>query len=197
MRDSIIGVVLGALLIGGLFWLVQVDPPSTHLPTPADIADQVQPGFVGAKQVGPWILACPPGPHAAALTNPQAFGRCRVSLVYRRKDNPRQAVLLLTYRLIGPAQHLALIAVLPPVVKQGDELDLHSGTRMLKLPVSVCKDGRCVGIVVMSAAGEKELLSGNKGALVFPADQSGKRGAIGVPFAGMAPAIAAMRRANS
>jgi hypothetical protein len=33
--------------------------------------------------------------------------------------------------------------------------------------------------------------------LVFPPDQTGKRGGVSVPFAGLQPAIAAMRRAES
>jgi invasion protein IalB len=68
---------------------------------------------------------------------------------------------------------------------------------MLKLPVSTCKDNRCAALAAMGAPGEAELLNGPGGVLVFPADQTGKRAGVSVPFAGLKSAIAAMRRAES
>jgi hypothetical protein len=54
-----------------------------------------------------------------------------------------------------------------------------------------------VALAALGGKGETELLGGPGGVLVFPADQSGKRGGVAVPFAGLQPAIAAMRRAES
>jgi invasion protein IalB len=196
MRDSIIGLVLAVLLVGGLFALAKYNPPQNFETTPDSAAADVAQGFNGVKQIGAWTLGCAAGPSHAAL-QPDAFGRCRVNLAYRRKDNPKEVVMVVAMRLLGPQQHLAVIVILPPVVKANDVLEMHVGQRMLKMPVSTCKDGRCVALAAIGAKGETELLNGPGGVLVFPADQTGKRGAVSVPFAGLQPAIAAMRRAES
>ena len=197
MRNSLIGVVLAVVLLGGLFALAKYDPPQSFVTTPASEASKVQTGFSGAQQIGAWTLACAPGQSHHAQLKADAFGRCRVSLAYRRKDNPKQVVMVIAMRLLGPDQHLAVIVVLPSVVKTGDNLELHVGKRMLKVPVANCKDKRCVALVATSAQGESQLLVGQGGVLVFPADPSGKRAGVAVPFAGLQPAIAAMRRAES
>lgn len=197
MRNSIVGLVLAVLLLGGLFALAKYNPPQNFETTPDSAAADVAQGYNGVKQIGAWTLGCTAGPNNHATLQADAFGRCRVNLAYRRKDNPKAVVMVVAMRLLGPQQHLAVIVILPPVVKQADVLELHVGQRMLKLPVSNCKDGRCVALAALGAKGETELLSGPGGVLVFPADQTGKRGGVAVPFAGLQPAIAAMRRAES
>ena len=202
MRNSIVGLVLACLVLAGLFALAKFDPPTNRIPDPAAAAAKIGSGFSGSQQVGPWALVCTPAPKSAdgtplKVTSATAFGRCRVTIIYHRKENPKQAVLLLTFRLLGPAQRLAVILVVPPVVKQGDILDLQAGARSLKMPISVCKDGQCIAVVALSPAGETELLQAPNGALIFPPDPSGKRGGVGVPFAGLRVAIGAMRRAES
>jgi invasion protein IalB len=198
MRNSIIGLVLAAALLGGLFALAKYDPPKGLVAaTPTDAAAQIAPGYSGVQQIGAWTLGCVAGPNNHAQLKPDAFGRCRVNLAYRRKADPKQVVLVIAMRLLGPDQHLAVIVILPPIVKSGDELEMHVAQRMLKLPVTTCKDGRCVALAALGAQGEAQLLSGPGGELVFPPDQTGKRGGVAVPFAGLQPAIAAMRRAEA
>jgi invasion protein IalB len=197
MRNSIVGLVLAAILLGCLFALAKYDPPQGFQTTPASAAAKIDPGFTGEQQIGAWTLVCTAGPNSAAGIKPDAFGRCRVNLAYRRKDDPRQVVMVVAMRLLGPQQHLAVIVVLPPIVKMGDELDMQVDQRILKLPVSNCKDGRCVALAALGTAGETQLLNGKSGVLVFPPDATGKRGAVGVPFAGLQAAIAAMRKAEA
>jgi hypothetical protein len=211
MRSSIIGVILAALLLAGLFALAKYLPPSGLSQRPADVAAKVEPGFTGMKQIGPWILSCRPGqkksaPMPLTLTPSAAqspvsadntFGRCRVSLIYHRKGNPKQAVLVLNFRLLGPAQHLAVLVILPPVVKKGDELELRWGKKGLKLPISVCQKGDCIAVIGLAARGEADLLSAPSAMLVLPPGPDGKRAGVGVPFVGLPDAIRAMRRAET
>jgi invasion protein IalB len=197
MRNYLIGLVLAVILVGGLFALAKYDPPANLAVTSANSAADVTSGFSGAQQIGAWTLACPPGPNNHAQLAADAFGRCRVNLAYRRKDDPKQVVMVIAMRLLGPDQHLAVIVILPPIVKQGDTLEMHVGQAMLKLPVSTCKDNRCAALAALAANGETELLNGPGGVLVFPADPSGKRAGVQVPFAGLKAAIAAMRKAES
>jgi invasion protein IalB len=197
MRNYLIGLVLAVILVGGLFALAKYDPPPNFSEPAAVTAADVAPGYTGAQQVGAWTLSCPAGPNNHAQLKPDAFGRCRVNLAYRRKDNPKQVVMVIAMRLLGPDQHLAVIVILPPIVKQADTLELHVGRAMLKLPVSACKDGRCAALAALGAKGETELLAGPSGVLVFPPDQTGKRAGVAVPFTGLKSAVAAMRRAES
>jgi invasion protein IalB len=197
MRNSLIGLVLAVVLLGGLFALAKYDPPSSLVTTPATAAENIKPGFSGVQQIGAWTLACAPGPNNHATLKPDAFGRCRVNLAYRRKDDPKQVVMVIAMRLLGPEQHLAVIVILPPVVKQADVLEVHIEKKMLKLPVSTCKDNRCVALAAVGANGEAQLLSGPGGTLVFPPDATGKRAGVAVPFAGLQAAVAAMHRAES
>jgi invasion protein IalB len=197
MRNSIVGVLLAAILLGGLFALAKYNPPPNFQTTPDSVAASIASGYAGVQQIGAWTLGCEAGPNNRAQLKPDAFGRCRVSLAYRRKDNPKMVVMVIAMRLLGPDQHLAVIVIVPPVVKGGDELELHVGQRALKLAVSTCKDGRCIALSALGASGEDQLLKGPSGVLVFPPDQTGKRGGVAVPFAGLQSAVAAMRRAES
>jgi len=126
-----------------------------------------------------------------------ALGRCQTSLIYRRKDNPKETVLVLTFRTQGPNQRLVAILVVPPVVKKGDELDLRADTKVLKMPISMCQKNECASAVVLAPKGEAELLSARSAALFFPPAANGKRSGVAVPFLGLDSAIGAMRRAET
>ncbi|MGN6515187.1 MAG: invasion associated locus B family protein [Rhizomicrobium sp.] len=194
MRNMIVGTVLAVLLVAGLFALAHYYRPTVGLQDPASVAADVQPGFIGVKRLGPWLLACKPASKSAAADN---LGRCQVSLIYRRQKNPKQTVLVVTFRTQGPKQQLAAIVVVPPIVKKGDEMDLQAGAKILRLPISVCKPTECVAAVVLTPKGEADLLSAPNGALFFPPNASGKRTGVPVPFMGVVPAISAMRRAQA
>lgn len=194
MRNMIVGTVLAILLVAGLFALAHYNRPTVGMQDPASVAAEIQPGFVGAKRLGPWVLVCKQGPKSAT---PDKLGRCQVSLIYRRQKNPKQTVLVLTFRTQGPNQQLAAILVVPPIVKKGDEMDIQAGPKVLRLPISVCKPTECVAAVVLTSKGEADLLSAPSAALFFPPNAGGKRTGVPVPFMGVVPAISAMRRAQA
>jgi invasion protein IalB len=199
MGRAFIGLVLAALLIGGLWAASIMMPPKNLSILPADQAASVDKNFLGSKQIGPWALACDTREkHAAANANDKTFGRCRLVLIYRRSESPKEVVMVLNFRLLASRGNLALIAALPPVLKKGDELDLVWGKKSLKLPVSFCRDKvECVAVIGLTREAEADLLSGPNVALALPPGANGKRAAIVVPVAGLKDAVAAMRRAES
>lgn len=194
MRNMIVGVALAILLVAGLFALAHYYHPTVGMEEPVAAGSEVGPGFVGLKRVGPWLLVCRPGPKNSATA---ALGRCQVSLIYRRKENPKQTILVLTFRTRGPAQRLVTILVVPPIVKKGDEMDMRAGSKILRLPIATCNQAECVAVVALAPKGEADLLGAPGGALFFPPAQNGKRSGVPVPFLGLKPAIDAMRRAET
>lgn len=210
MRNMIVGAALAMLLVAGLFALAHYTPPTVGMEEPVAAATEVEPGFVGVKRIGLWLLVCRPGPKTAAAiplnmkpygakkdAGDTTLGRCQASLIYRRKQNPKQTVLVLTFRTQGPAQRLVAILVVPPFVKKGDELDLRAGKKILRLPVSTCRQNECAAAVVLAPKGEADLLGAQGAALYFPPGKDGKRSGVPVPFLGLRPAINAMRRAET
>lgn len=194
MRNMIVGTILAIALVAGLFALAHYNRPQLGMQDPAAMSAEVQPGFVGTKAIGPWVLVCRPGPKS---TNANSLGRCQLSLIYHRKENPKQVVLVLTFRVQSVAQHLVAIVVVPPIVKQGDEMDLQAGKKLLKLPISICKKTECAAAVTLAPQGEADLLAAPSAALFFPPAANGKRSGVPVPFVGLPAAIAALRRADS
>ena len=193
MRNMIVGAVLAVALLAGLFALAHYYRPQVGMQDPASAAADVQPGFIGTKAIGPWLLICKPGPK---ITNENGLGHCQLSLIYHRKENPKQVVLIMTFRVQGTAQHLVAIAVVPPMVKQGDEMDLQAGKKTLRLPISVCKKTECAAAVTLAPKGEADLLSVPSAALFFPPGADGKRSGVPVPFVGLPAAVEALRRAE-
>jgi len=199
MGRALVGLVLAALLVGGLWAASTMMPPKDLSLLPADQAMDVAKGFSGAKQIGPWALACDtPQKHAAANANDKTFGRCRLVLIYRRSETPKQIVMVLNFRILANRGNLAFIAALPPVLKKGDMLDLIWGKKSLKLPVSFCRDKvECVAVIGLTQQAEADLMTGPNAMLALPAGPNGKRSAVVVPVAGLKDAVAAMRRAES
>jgi len=193
MRNMIVGVVLAAALLAGLFALAHYYPAQIGMQDPMAAAGDVQPGFIGTKPIGPWLLICKPGPK---ITTENGMGHCQVSLIYHRKDSPKQALLIVTFRVQGTAQHLVAIAVVPPIVKKGDEMDMQAGEKRLRMPISICKPTECAAAVTLAPQGEKDLLAVPQAALFFPPGPDGKRRGVPVPFLGLPQAVAAMRRAE-
>jgi invasion protein IalB len=210
MRNTLIGVALAAVFLAGLAFLAWHRQPANISPM-SSAASAVEPGFTGVKRIGAWVLACAPiqkdsaplplsltpyGKRGPAKDAGNGFGRCRLSLAFHRKDNPKQVVALLTLRLLKPNRGLAIIAVVPPIVKQGDTLVLRAPPRAVRLPVANCNPQRCIASVVIARKGEIALLSSaRRGALVLPA-KDGKRRAMMVPLADVEAGINAMRRAE-
>ena len=193
MRNMIVGTVLAVALVAGLFALAHYNRPQIGMQDPASAAADVQPGFIGTKPIGPWLLICKPGPKAAGENG---MGHCQLSLIYHRKENPKQVVLIMTFRVQGAAQHLVAIVVVPPIVKQGDEMDLQAGKKILKLPISICKKTECAAAATLAPKGEADLLSAPSAALFFPPAANGKRSGVPVPFVGLPTAVEALRRAE-
>lgn len=218
MRDTVIGLVLAAILIGGLFAADKFAPdqrplsPVAQANQSADTAAQdVHPGFTGTKMIGVWQLACTDkptvvnvpvqDPNHQASTPPKTeqiqLGRCRSTLFYRRKDNPRMVMMAITFRFVGPSKSFGVFVLMPPIVKQGDVVALRIQQGFLKLPVQGCQDkGLCVARGALQPAAEQEFLSAKGAQLIIP-QANGKAAALPLPLVGLPQAVAAMTRAES
>jgi hypothetical protein len=220
MRDLVVGLVLAVLLIGGLFAADKYAPnqrPVALSQEAAQIADaaaaDIHPGFVGTKMIGLWQLACTdkptlvnvPVPDASnpanATTPPKTqsvqLGRCRSTLFYRRKDNPRMVMMAITFRFIGPQKSFGVFVLMPPIVKAGDVIALRIKQGFLKLPVQGCQTkGLCVARGALQPAAEQEFLSAQGAQLIIP-QPGGKVAALPLPTIGLSQAVSAMTRAES
>lgn len=225
MRNTVIGAVLAVIFVAALFAMAHFAPRKPKPPSPEQSAAQVEQGFVGAKMIGPWQLVClaspsvidvgskpaaaspplPPStpeavaPHktAPAAAKPLSLGRCRVTLAYRQKDNPKRVILAVNFRLVGEAEKLLMVVRLPPVAKKGDNLVLRLGANGLKLAVAGCQKESCVAAGALGAQAQTGLFSAPKAELVLPPGANGKRAALPFPVAGLSAAITAMHRAES
>lgn len=220
MRDLVVGLVLAVLLIGGLFAADKYAPNQRPVPLAqeaAQIADtaaaDVHPGFVGTKMIGLWQLACTDKPTvvnvpvqdaskpADSTTPPKTeqvqLGRCRSTLFYRRKDNPRMVMMAITFRFIGPQHAFGVFVLMPPIVKAGDVIALRIQQGFLKLPVQGCQDkGLCVARGALQPGAEQEFLNAKGAQLVIP-QAGGKVAALPLPLIGLSQAVSAMSRAES
>jgi hypothetical protein len=215
MRDMIVGAVLAVALLAGLFAMARFFPhsPSAEL---ARSAGEVQSGFVGDKTLGSWQLSCSPGPSGSASRAPVPFslnpnprtaaavvgaggvtlGRCRTTLIFRRKDNPKAIILVVGFRSAGP--RMAMIVRFPALAKKGDTLVMRlTKGGGLKLPVSDCGKGGCLAAGLLPQQALDSVLASPRAVLVFPAMQNGKPLGMLIPFDGLKESIAAMSRAES
>ncbi|HEX3675741.1 MAG TPA: hypothetical protein VHU87_15850 [Rhizomicrobium sp.] len=215
MRDTIIGVVLAVAFVAAIFAAGM--HPHSYTPAYIEAAAEVQPGYVGIKAIGPWEFICPKGPAArgkaaipfslnpdpktaAAVTPQNALGRCRVALIYRRKDNPKAVILILSFRYSSDYTKLAMIVRFPqPFAQKGDKLILAVGRegRGIEMPVSECSQQGCLAAGLIDRPGQDLILSAKEGALVFPGKDHAKALKMLVPLVGLKEAFAAMRRAES
>jgi invasion protein IalB len=216
MRDTVIGVVLAVAFAAAIF-AVGFTHPHTYAPVSVQAASEVQPGFTGLKAIGPWELACAKGPAAGAKTaipfslNPDpkssaaataqnALGRCRAALIYRRKDNPKAIVAIITFRYSTDFKKLAMIVRFPQQFAQKDDkLMLQVGRQgaSIEMPVSQCTQGGCMAAGLLEPPGQNLILSAKQGVLVFPAKKGAKPFGMLVPLAGLKDVFDAMRRAES
>ena len=208
MRSTVIAAVLAIVFIAVMFALPEYLPRQSTEQNPAQIAAQIEPGFTGVRQLGPWTLACNPAKKNAALplsmdgsksdaASVNSLGRCRAFIAFRRKADPRQVVLLVNVRLVGPSQRLAFIVRTPPILKKGDLIALQWGKQGLGIPVVGCEKSSCVAIAGISPKDEAHLMSLRGANLVFPPNPNGKRFAVGLPFIGLRAGVGAMRRAET
>ncbi|HEY1836943.1 MAG: invasion associated locus B family protein [Rhizomicrobium sp.] len=220
MRDVVVGLVLAALLIGGLFAADKMAPdqrpvsPTVQSAQAADkAAAEIHPGYVGTKNIGVWQLACtdkpstvsvpvkdpskPADANAPPKTVQVQLGRCRTTLFYRRKDNPRMVMMAVTFRFIGAKHTFGVFVAMPPIVKQGDYIAMQIKKGFLKIPVAGCQPkGLCVARGALQPQAVTQLLTAPAARLIVP-QPNGKMAALPLPTVGLSQAVSAMSRAES
>ncbi|MBI3678052.1 MAG: TonB family protein [Proteobacteria bacterium] len=186
------------------------DSPSPPAPTtvistpsaaPAISADQkpvTSLTTAGAKPDTPTPLsAIAAQPPARTAVRPVTMGRCHVMMIFHSKQNPEQAVMAVSFRLLGLSRSIAMIIRMPPLAKKGDTVLLELGDQGVKLPVVGCtdKDG-CTALSGFSVDQETLLVAASQATLEFPPGHDGMQPTVRLPMDGLAEAIAAMHRAD-
>lgn len=210
MRNVLIGLVSSAVLLAGLVFLASRHH-AENIQIAGQAASDIEPGFIGTRQIGPWRLACVPqqkdaaplpltltpfgkrGPHNTAA---EGFGRCRLFLAFHRKDDPKQAVALLVFRILKRSGNLTVIAVVPPRAKDAAALYLRAGNKAARLRMANCNTTRCVAIATIPRAGEAALFSSSGRGLIVLRPKNGPYRLLGFPLQGVQAGIHAMRRAE-
>jgi hypothetical protein len=221
MRNMVTGLVLAALLLGGLFYAaahrahrIPENPEGSN----GGAVASVHAGFVGSKRIGAWILSCGPRPlvlrsaapssgdaKPGAATAPSdagagksvSLGRCRTLLEFRRKDPPHAVAMTMAFRYLGgPAGRLAVFVRFGSGQK-GEAVVLRLGSRSLKLPVAGCGQGVCMALGVLGADAEAAFHNLAQGEIHLPQGPDGTPRVAAVPLAGLEPAVAAMQRAEA
>jgi invasion protein IalB len=195
MRSDILGVILGVLFLGALFFVTRQYPRPDVKAALDSAAAEVAPGFTGQKKIGAWDLICAKAPLAAS--GQAALGRCRVNFQFHPKSAPQKVLMGVNFRLVGPTKQLTLLLRVPPVVHKDDQLVVEFGHGGVKLPVMNCEQSQCLAGGGLDDAALAKLFGGGHGAVVLPAGADGKRPSIPFPLLGIRKSIEAMRRAEA
>ncbi|HEY2068320.1 MAG TPA: invasion associated locus B family protein [Rhizomicrobium sp.] len=215
-QETIIGAVLAVIFLGVLAYLGL--SPNTHGLAGAASVDA---GFVGVQQYGPWQLACgkpQPGETPAAktsaggiplslsggspsLTAEQAsrkLGRCRATLIYLKKDNPKQLILVVSFRYTVAGDKLAVIVRFPQIAQKGDTILLQVTDKAgLKLPVVQCGTEGCFAAGLLGGDAQTLIVNGQRAVMVFPTKKDAKPLIMPIPLTGLKGALQGMLKAES
>lgn len=197
MKNIVLASVFAVVFLAGLFAAAHYLRRPTPEAEAASAAQNITPGFVGARQIGVWVLSCADKPRMISAKDGKlsvTLGRCRVNLQLRRKDVPGKVALGVNFRLVG--QRLTLVLRTPPFAKKGDELIAEFGRKAVKLAVAGCGSTECIAIAGLPDGVETALFNGRRGAAVFPKGPQGGRRVMSFPLTGLADAISALRRAS-
>lgn len=219
MRNTIIGLVAAAILIGALFALSRLYPGSLPPqeaqkptgPTQEQMAEQASAitlGFVGSKDIGQWTVTCPPKLAPGAIDAGGAnstdtgageikFVRCRASLLVRNRANTKDVVLGAVARMIDGADQLALILHTPPVSKAGVKIIIALAEKeIIGIPVVACDKKQCIAMAVLNSNVYTRVLARPKVAVVVPIQATGQRMIIPLTMLGLPQAVEAIKRAS-
>lgn len=212
MKWTIAGLMLALAFVAAIFAADQFFPNKSVSQT-SEIAASVKPGFQGAKRIGAWTLICPKGaagdqqqPTIPFALTPQSrsrqslssqLGRCHTTLGLANRQNPRQAIMAVNFRLTGRMQLLTMILRFPPMAKKGEWVGVRLPKSAFRVPIVDCNARECLALGGLADQWKTQLFAAQTATFVFPAGPAGKRPAFRLPLVGLGDAIAAMKRAES
>jgi len=218
MKQTLFGIAVAALFLAAL-WLGLPYLSSITGGFGTNNASSIPPGFVGQKTIGPWALNCmppktvsqngvtmpafslfdrnrsplPPPPGAQT----QQLGRCRVLRAFFGPKDPKNPVMVMSFRTLGSKKTLVMLLRIPPIGKKGDFVGVRVGNKGFRLTIVECPSGLCLAASPLNAEAENLLVSNSNGIVVFPAGPDGKRHAGRFTLQGIGAAIDGLRRAES
>jgi hypothetical protein len=213
MRNTVIGIVLAAVLVAALFaaslWGRHPAAGSGSDTDPAKTAAAVADDFVGEKKIGDWHLVCgkpkafPRAPGNSGeggnsegtppkTTAPEGFMFPRCHAIVAKKSPAGE--ILMSFRQFGFKRVLTLFVRLPPgVVQSGDSITARFDKTVRTIPVR-CAPALCLGVDQFRKTEQPVVLDAKTMTVSF----KGTRAAISVDAStrGLADAIEAMQRIN-
>lgn len=217
MRNTLVGVVLAAVLVAGLFAAARFGshPAETPKPKPSvgEVAAQIKPDFIGERTIGDWKLICGPAKELPKLPSNGRTGnsqgtppreappppgwkipRCRAALGLRSAHNPNEQVRL-TFRQVGFKRILALFLRFPPAeLDNGDVVKVKLDQTEWSYPIRSCAAQFCLAIESIRPADVPVLEKATHFVLVFRPSSSQRDVAIAVPTTGLVESLNVMRR---
>lgn len=132
-------------------------------------------------------------------SKPISLGRCHVTKAFHSKQNPKQTVMVVSFRLIGAERNLGIILRMAPLAKKGESVILaFSAKEGIKIPVLGCVEKQgCTAMRAIGSAPQAQLFAAPQAVLVFPQHGNAQRPQVRLPMTGLTEAITAMRRADS
>jgi hypothetical protein len=219
LRNTVIGALLAAILIVGLFAASHYfsRPGGNPAPTisPGEIAARVQSDFISELRIGEWRLVCGPGkglprppatdghmsgnsegtaPREAPPPPGWKIPRCRAVMGLRSARNPEERVSLI-FRQFGFKRVLALVLRFPPnEVQNGEVVSVRLDRTEWQMPVRSCAAQFCLAIQSIKFVDVPVLEKSRQLILSFKPTSSGKLVVIAVPTSGLAESLKAIRR---
>ena len=135
---------------------------------------------------------------SAAAQDARKLGRCRATLIYLKKDNPKQLILVVSFRYTVSGDKLATIIRFPQIAQKGDTIILQVTDKAgLKLPVVQCGTEGCFAAGLLTGDAQQLVISGRRALIVFPAKKDAKPLGMPIPLTGLKAALDGMKKAES
>ncbi|MBV8978382.1 MAG: invasion associated locus B family protein [Alphaproteobacteria bacterium] len=221
MRNTVLGGILAAVLVGGLFLASQTfkKPAVGAMDASGDpnqIAKALRDDFIGQQKIGDWLLVCGPvhelpkapgsGSGNSAGTAPKEapppehwhIPRCRVVYSIHSASGPSQEKVRITFREFGFKRVLALFLRFPPDdVTTGDAVALDLDKTEWQVPIRTCARVACLSIQSIKFADVPVVTGAKSMTLKYTPSGTQEKVTMPVPTTGLAAALGAMRRIDT
>jgi len=224
MRNMMIGGILAAVLVAGLFLAAQygrkpaVSAFDSSAMSAAQIAKTLNGDFVGTQKLGAWTLLCgnvhelPQKPPLEGHTSGNSEGtppkeppppphwhipRCRVVYSTHNSSQPPQEIRV-TFREFGFKRVLAVFLRFPPTeVSSGDAIAFRLDGTQWQLTVRGCARIACLAIRSIKFDELPTVNNAKTLKMTYTPSGTQEKVTVTVPTDGLAEALAAMRRIDT
>jgi len=223
MRNTVLGGILAAVLVAGLFLAAQYfKKPAVggmdNSASPDQAAASLKADFVGAQRIGDWMLVCGPvhelprppdtggrvgnssgtAPKEAPPPPHWHIPRCRVLYSIASASDPRREKIRVTFREFGFKRVLGMFLRFPPdEVTTGDPVALDLDSTRWQVPIRTCARIACLSIQSIKFVDVPVVTKAKTLKITYTPSGTQEKVTIPLPSNGLAQALAAMRRIDT